>query len=50
MTPKPFRHQDARDRTLPLRNNPSLRLETPGHPGIFFIGRGHPHVRRSTIE
>jgi hypothetical protein len=33
-----------------LRNNPSLGFETGGNPGIFFIGRGHPHVRRSTIE
>ena len=33
-----------------LRNNPSLGFETAGYPGIFFIGRGHPQVRRSTIE
>jgi len=33
-----------------LRSNPSRGFETPGSPGIFFRGRGHPRVRHSTIE
>jgi hypothetical protein len=33
-----------------LKRNPSLGFETAGYPGIFFLGRGHPQVRRSTIE
>jgi hypothetical protein len=27
-----------------LRDNPSLRFETAGFPGIFFLGRGNPVV------
>lgn len=33
-----------------LRDNPSLRFETPGYPGIFFLGRGDPRVRDTVIE
>jgi hypothetical protein len=33
-----------------LRHNPSRRFETAGYPGIFFLGRGHPRVRHSTIK
>ncbi len=33
-----------------LKSNPSLGFETAGYPGIFFLGRGHPQVRHSTIE
>jgi hypothetical protein len=33
-----------------LKRNPSLGFETAGYPGIFFLGRGHPQVRHSTIE
>ena len=33
-----------------LTNNPSLRFETPGYPGIFFLGAGSPQVTNSTIS
>lgn len=33
-----------------LRRNPSDGFETPGHPGIFFLGAGDPAVAGSTIE
>ena len=33
-----------------LRSNPSRGFETSGYPGIFFVSRGHPRVRHSTIE
>ena len=33
-----------------LRNNPSARFETAGYPGIFFLGKGKPHVKGSTLE
>jgi hypothetical protein len=33
-----------------LRLNPSLKFETPGYPGIFFLGKGSPVVINSTIE
>jgi hypothetical protein len=33
-----------------LHHNPSARFETPGYPGIFFLGRGHPRVRHSQID
>jgi len=33
-----------------LHHNPSAGFETPGYPGIFFIGRGHPHVRHSRLS
>jgi hypothetical protein len=32
-----------------LRHNPSRGFETPGFPGIFYLGRGDPRVRHSTI-
>lgn len=33
-----------------LRRNPSDGFETPGHPGIFFLGAGVPEVTASTVE
>ena len=33
-----------------LRRNPSDGFETPGHPGIFFLGAGDPEVAASTVE
>ena len=33
-----------------LRRNPSDGFETPGFPGIFFLGSGSPVVVNSTIE
>ncbi len=33
-----------------LSQNPSLGFETPGYPGIYFLGHGHPRVRQSTIR
>ena len=33
-----------------LSHNPSEGFETPGYPGIFFLGKGEPVVNRSTIE
>ena len=33
-----------------LRRNPSDGFETPGHPGIFFLGAGAPEVTASTVE
>lgn len=33
-----------------LRNNPSLGFETPGYPGIFYLGNGDPVVVDSIIE
>jgi len=33
-----------------LHHNPSAGFETAGYPGIFFIGRGHPHVRHSRLD
>ena len=38
------------DRTLHAAPQPSRGFETAGYPGIFFLGRGHPQVRHSTIE
>lgn len=32
-----------------LTGNPSLRFETAGFPGIFFLGAGTPQVIRSTL-
>ena len=32
-----------------LERNESLRFETAGYPGIFFLGRGSPHVVDSAI-
>ena len=31
-----------------LRRNPSDGFETPGRPGIFFLGAGDPEVTAST--
>jgi hypothetical protein len=33
-----------------LHHNPSAGFETAGYPGIFFLGRGQPHVRHSRID
>lgn len=33
-----------------LAGNPSLRFETAGFPGIFFLGAGTPQVTRSTLS
>jgi hypothetical protein len=33
-----------------LHDNHSEGFETPGYPGIFFLGKGKPHVSGSTIE
>ncbi len=33
-----------------LDGNPSLGFETPGYPGIFFLGLGAPQVTNSTIR
>ena len=33
-----------------LVHNPSGRFETPGYPGIYFLGNGSPQVTNSTIE
>jgi predicted outer membrane repeat protein len=33
-----------------LSDNPSYGFETPGYPGIFFLGKGTPLVSDSTIE
>ena len=33
-----------------LSHNPSGRFETPGYPGIYFLGAGPPLVINSTIE
>jgi hypothetical protein len=33
-----------------LSHNPSGRFETPGYPGIYFLGKGSPLVINSTIE
>jgi hypothetical protein len=33
-----------------LTNNPSRRFETPGYPGIFFLGQGVPQVTGSIVE
>lgn len=33
-----------------LRNNPSLGFETPGYPGIYYLGKGDPVVIDSIIE
>lgn len=33
-----------------LARNPSLGFETQGFPGVFFLGRGAPHVSDSTIR
>ncbi len=33
-----------------LSHNPSGRFETPGYPGIDFLGAGSPQVINSTIE
>jgi hypothetical protein len=32
-----------------LRRNPSGRFETPGYPGIFYLGNGPPQVTASVI-
>ena len=31
-----------------LRDNPSLGFEN--YPGIFFLGKGQPHISGSTVE
>ena len=33
-----------------LARNPSRRFETPGYPGIFFLGRGEPQLTNSSIS
>jgi hypothetical protein len=33
-----------------LHDNPNAGFQTAGYPGIFFLGRGHPIVIRSTIN
>lgn len=33
-----------------LRHNPNAGFQTPGYPGIFFLGQGHPIVISSTIS
>jgi len=33
-----------------LSHNPSGRFETPGYPGIYFLGAGLPLAINSTIE
>jgi hypothetical protein len=33
-----------------LSHNPSAGFETPGYPGIFFLGNGTPVVTNSTLE
>ncbi len=33
-----------------LSNNPSVGFETPGYPGIFYLGKGDPTVINSIIE
>jgi hypothetical protein len=33
-----------------LVGNPSLGFETRGYPGIFFLGRGEPHITSSTLR
>lgn len=33
-----------------LSHNPSDGFETPGYPGIYFLGNGNPQVTDSTIE
>jgi hypothetical protein len=40
---------ELRISTSILERNPSLRFETAGFPGIFFLGRGSPQVTNSTI-
>lgn len=37
-------------RSSTLERNPSRGFETRGYPGIFFLGRGTPHVESSTIR
>jgi hypothetical protein len=32
-----------------LRGNPSRQFETSGYPGIFFLGKGKPTVKDSTL-
>jgi hypothetical protein len=33
-----------------LRGNPSAGFETPGYPGIFYLGAGAPQVTRSILS
>jgi Chlamydia polymorphic membrane protein (Chlamydia_PMP) repeat len=33
-----------------LTNNPSEGFETPGYPGIFYLGDGSPQIENSIIE
>jgi predicted outer membrane repeat protein len=33
-----------------LHHNPNAGFHTAGYPGIFFLGRGHPVVSRSSIS
>jgi hypothetical protein len=33
-----------------LHDNPNVGFFTPGYPGIFFLGKGHPVVVHSTIN
>jgi hypothetical protein len=40
---------ELRIATSVLERNPSRGFETPGFPGIFFLGRGIPQVTDSTI-
>ena len=41
---------ELRIRSSTLERNPSLGFETPGYPGIFFLGAGAPQVTDSTIR
>jgi len=33
-----------------LRGNPSAGFETPGLPGILFLGAGRPAITRSVLD
>ena len=33
-----------------LSQNPSAGFETPGYPGIFYLGRGDPVVTNTTMQ
>jgi hypothetical protein len=41
---------ELRINTSTLEANPSRGFETPGYPGIFFLGAGAPQVVDSTIR
>ncbi|MEV6012218.1 hypothetical protein AB0M29_36130 [Streptomyces sp. NPDC051976] len=36
--------------TSTLRSNPSHGFSTPGYPGIFFLGAGHPNVAGASLS